>query len=88
MDIIEKEGESPLNKFVIDYVYTELDSALTKQAEIIKKGCLPEDEKSMPFIALLRADKKRYAIFWKKNEYENKEVLWLKLDGQEIWRSK
>lgn len=88
MDVIEKEGESPLNKFVIDYVYTELDSALTKQAEIIKKGCLPEDERSMPFIALLRADKKRYAIFWKKNEYENKEVLWLKLDGQEIWRSK
>ncbi|AHB41860.1 TPA: hypothetical protein DIC40_01370 [Patescibacteria group bacterium] len=88
MDVIEKEGESPLNKFVIDYVYAELDSALTKQAKIIKKGCLPEDERSMPFIALLRADKKRYAIFWKKNEYENKEVLWLKLDGQEIWRSK
>lgn len=88
MDVIEKEGESPLNKFVIDYVYTDLDSALTKQAEIIKKRCLPEDERSMPFIALLRADKKRYAIFWKKDEYQKKEVLWLKLDGQEIWRSK
>lgn len=86
MDVFEIEGESPLNKFVIDHIYTNLDSALAKQAEVIEGGCLPKDDDSMPFIALLRADKKRYAIFWKKNEYEKKEVLWLKLEGKEIWR--
>lgn len=89
MDVFEIPGSTkPLRKFIIDHLYTELDSALVKQKEIVQKGCLPTIHESTPFIALLRADKKRYAIFWRKEEYDKKEVLWITLDGKEIWHSK
>jgi len=83
----DKKEKLPLNKFIIDQIYTDLDSALNKQKEIIRKGCLPTTFEGTPFIALLRADKKRYAIFWKEEEYKNKEVFWITLEGKKIWQS-
>lgn len=89
MDVFKDTDSNlaPLRKFIVDKVYTDLNSALDKQIEIIKKNCFPTTQEGTPFIALLRADKKRYAIFWKEEEYNNKEVLWITLDGEEVWRS-
>lgn len=89
MDVFETPGEKlPLRKFVINHLYTDLDSALNKQIQLINLNCFPKTFEGTPFIALLRADKKRYAIFWRKEEYDKKEVLWITLDGKKIWQSK
>ncbi len=80
--------ESGVNKFIVDHVYYNLDSAITKQKEIIERGCLPQTFKDMPFIALLNPQGDRYAIFWKREEYTKKQVLYLYKNGKEIFKTK
>lgn len=85
MDIVKDvENLPPMRKLVLDHIYYDLDSALNKQKEIINRNCFPKDFKDTPFIALLRADGMRFAIFWEKEQYLKKEVLWIygtKLDN-------
>jgi len=86
--IIFDDNKKALKKYVINKIFVDLDQALDKQIEIIERGCFPETHNDMPFIALLNDKNQRYAIFWEREQYTNKEVLWIKLNGQEIWRSK
>ena len=40
----------------------------------------------MPFIGLLDKKGKRFAIFWKKDEFENKKVFYIYSNGKQIWK--
>lgn len=88
MDTMKVEGKI-LHKFIINKVYTDIDSAVKKQLEIINLHCLPEDDfNDMPFIALLNKDNKRYAIFWKKDEFQNEKIFYIFENGKQIWKGR
>jgi hypothetical protein len=76
-------------KYIINKVYTDIDEALIAQLDIINRNCLPDkDFIDTPFIAILKEDGKRYAIFWKKDEFENHKVFYIYSDGKQIWKGK
>lgn len=88
MDVFEEENKSPLRKFIIDTIYIDLDDAIDKQIDIVRKGCFPtQPQGSIPFVALLK-ENSRYAIFWSKETLNSKEEFWILKDGKEVWRSK
>lgn len=76
-------GNKSLNKYAIQEQYPDLNDALNKLHEIKQRGCF--SEKDPPFINLLYTEKS-YTIFC-DNE-GGQEVIWIKSDGQEIWRSR
>ena len=88
MDVQNVEGKL-LHKFIIDRVYTDIDTALQKQLSIINRHCLPEkDFSDIPFIGLLSKDNMRYAIFWKKDEFLNENIFYIFENGKQIWKGK
>jgi hypothetical protein len=88
MDVEIVEGKT-LHKFIINKVYTDVDSALQKQLQIINLHCLPEDDfKDMPFIGMLNKENKRYAIFWKKDEFLDENIFYIFENGKQIWKGR
>lgn len=88
MDTITYNGV-PIHKFIVNKLYTDVDEALNKQLEIINKHCLPEKTFSdMPFIGMLDKNNNRFAIFWKKDEFINKNVFYIFQNGKQIWKGK
>ncbi len=88
MDILEVDGFK-VHKYIIDTIYTDVDAAVNKQIEIEAMHCLPEELFSdMPFIAVLDKKGNRYAIFWKKDEFEDKKMFFIFKNGQMIWKSR
>jgi len=86
IDTLKLEG-SFFYKFIINKVFTDVNEAINIQIDIINRHCLPElDFKDMPFIGLLDKKGKRFAIFWKKDEFENKKVFYIYSNGKQIWK--
>jgi len=88
IDTLRVEG-TIVYKYIINKVYTDVDEALTKQYEIIKRNCLPDkDFQDMPFIGILDQKGSRYAIFWKKDEFENQKVFNIYSEGKMVWKGR
>ena len=88
MDTVVYNGVT-IHKFIINKQYTNVDEALNKQLEIINKHCLPEKSFSdMPFIGMLDKNNNRFAIFWKKDEFLNKNIFYIFQNGKQIWKGK
>jgi hypothetical protein len=86
---MQKVDTVTIYKFIINKLYTDIDSALEKQYKIINFHCFPEQNFSdMPFIALIDENRNRYAIFWKKDEFVNKKVFYIFQNGKQIWKTK
>ncbi|MFH0866935.1 MAG: hypothetical protein V1904_12125 [Bacteroidota bacterium] len=78
-----------LHKFIVNKIYTDIDEAINAQAGIINRHCLPDkDFEDMPFIALLDQSGNRYAIFWKKDEFDNKKIFYIYSNGKQIWKGR
>lgn len=78
-----------LHKFIVNKIYTDIDEAINAQLEIINRHCLPDkDFEDMPFIGLLDQSGNRYAIFWKKDEFDNKKIFYIYSDGKQIWKGR
>ena len=88
MDTINVDGKI-IYKFILDKVFTDVDEAIKAQLEYINRNCLPDkDFQDMPFIATLDKDGKRFSIFWKKDEFENKNTFIIYSNGQRVWKGK
>ncbi|MFH1004120.1 MAG: hypothetical protein V1781_01275 [Bacteroidota bacterium] len=86
---IQKVESITIYKFIVNKIYTNIDEAIDTQIEIINRHCIPEhDFKDMPFIRLLDQSGNRFAIFWKKDEFHNKEIFYIYSNGKQVWKSK
>ncbi len=89
MQEILVDGKFHVHKFIINKVYTIVDEALDKQYEIEKMHCLPDKEFSdMPFIGVLDKEGNRFAIFWKKDEFVQKNIYYIFKNGKIVWKSR
>lgn len=78
-----------VHKYIINKVYTIVDEALDKQYEIEKMHCLPDKEFSdMPFIGVLDKKGNRFAIFWKRDEFVQKNIYYIFKNGKIVWKSR
>jgi hypothetical protein len=76
-------------KYIVNRVYTDVNEALDKQFAIIVRSCLPDkDFVDMPFIGILDKNGKRYAIFWRKDEFETKKVFNIFSEGKMVWKGR
>ena len=86
---IQKSNAAILNKFILNKIFTNIDEAIAVQKEIIKLKCLPDkDFFDVPFIGMLDKDGKRFAIFWEKHEFDDKEIFYIYSNGKQIWKGK
>ncbi|MDR1679709.1 MAG: hypothetical protein LBR81_08040 [Prevotellaceae bacterium] len=88
MDTILVDGVT-VHKFIIDTVYNDVDKAINKQLSIEAMHCLPDKVfADMPFIGMLDQKGNRYAIFWKKDDYANRNVFYIFKNGKQVWKNK
>ena len=78
-----------INKYIINILYTDIDSALDMQLKLVNYRCLPDQNFSdIPFIAMIDQNRNRFAIFWKRDEYLNKKIFFIFENGKQIWKSR
>jgi hypothetical protein len=89
MDKVVVDDTITVHKYIIDTVYTDVEKAVNKQLEIEKMHCLPEEVFSdMPFIGMLDKNGNRFAIFWKKDEFAEKNIFYIFKNGKMIWKTR
>lgn len=89
MDKIMVDDTIPVHKYIVDTVYTDVEKAVNKQLEIEAMHCLPDKVFSdMPFIGMLDKQGNRFAIFWKKDEFIDKNIFYIFKNGVQIWKTR